>query len=264
MGNVLVDHDESVAVVSLNRPEKLNAIDSSINRELGAAFASLAADRNTTVVVVRGLGRAFSAGADLGGSNSKPTAEDVLEGFELTKARQLATWEMPKPVIAAVDGYCLGRGMELALWCDIVIASQNAKFGTPEVRDGSFVASLLPWIVGPQKAKLLLWLGDTIDAQVAYELGFVNSVVPDSAFSSAMELARKLSNVPSATLRAVKTFVNAAVDGLAPRQAQSLGAYLNSTLRGTSAEELGISELIKLRERDGLKAYITARDAPFA
>jgi enoyl-CoA hydratase/carnithine racemase len=258
----VADH---VATVALNRPEKLNAISRELSSQLATAFERIAVDPDVRVVVLTGEGRAFCAGADLtgGGMSSDPT--QVLANYEATSARQLAIWNLPQPVIAAVNGYCLGRGMELALWCDVVIAASGASFGEPEVRDGSFVSSMIPRLTTPQRAKLLMLTGDRIDASTAYELGLVTQVAPgDDCLPAATALAGRLAHVPVATARAVKRYVNAVADGLSLGESQHYGNTMGALLRSLTHEQLGVAELVRVREEEGLKAYLAARDAPFA
>lgn len=260
---VAVTVDDGVALVELNRPEKLNALNAEMRDQLEAALVTLGADKTVRVVILTGRGRAFCAGADLGGDGTLGrTATDAMAAFDASSARQLMTWELPQPVIAAVNGYCLGRGMELALWCDIVVASRTATFGEPEVRDGSFVSSILPWLTSPQQAKLLMLSGDSIDGERAVQLGLA-TVLADDAVSAAKTLARRLRHVPPPTAHAVKRYVNAIVDGRSVREGQLLGNALGAALRTLSPEDLGTQELVAIREQQGLRAYLKARDEPF-
>jgi enoyl-CoA hydratase len=188
-----------------------------------------------------------------------------LEAYEAISRRQLRLWNLPQPVIAAVHGYCLGRGMELALWCDIVIASADARFGQPEVRDGSFVASIVPWLTGPQRAKLLILTGDTILARQAYEIGLVTEVVPEGEAQAAAEkLARRLAHLPVPTARSVKRYVGFVQELQGLIASQRYGNTLAASLRSLTPGELGTAELVRILETEGLKAYLAARDAPFA
>lgn len=180
-------------------------------------------------------------------------------------ASQHRLWNLPQPVIAAVHGYCLGRGMELALWCDIVLASEDARLGQPEVRDGSFVASIVPWLTNPQRAKLLMLTGDTISAREAREIGLVTEVVPEGqALPAAEKLAHRLTHLPVPTARSVKRYIAAVQEVQGLLATQRYGNMLAAAMRSLSAREMGIEELVRIREQEGLKAYLAARDAPFA
>ncbi len=195
-GTVRYELEGHIATITYNRPEALNAIDGEMRRGLNAAFARFRDEEEAWVAIVTGAGRAFCAGADMvdgagaagefaGTFWEKPT----LNSFE-------SGWEIFKPVIAAVNGYCLGYGLTLATWCDFVIASDQAEFGFPEVRIG------VPTIVGairlPQRllwqhAMELLLTGERIDAKRAKEIGLVGWVVPpDQLLDEARRLAARL------------------------------------------------------------------------
>jgi enoyl-CoA hydratase/carnithine racemase len=205
---VLYELDGHVATITYNRPDALNAINGEMRHDLNAAFARFRDEEAAWVAIVTGAGKAFCAGADLrGGGNSagdfpgtfweKPT----LNSFE-------SGWEIFKPVIAAVNGYCLGYGLTLVTWCDFVIASERAEFGFPEVRIG------VPTIVGairlPRKlawhdAMELLLTGERIDAHRAREIGLVGSVVPPEALmDAARSLADRLLQGAPLAQRAIK------------------------------------------------------------
>jgi enoyl-CoA hydratase/carnithine racemase len=173
--------DGHVATITYNRPDALNAINSTMRRDLNRAFARFRDESDAWVAIVTGAGRAFCAGADLrDGAGSagefpgtfweKPTANSFESG-----------WEIYKPVIAAVNGYCLGYGLTLVTWCDFVIASDRAEFGFPEVRIGvpTIVGAMrLPQRINWQYAMELLLTGDRIDAERAHQIGLVGWVVP--------------------------------------------------------------------------------------
>ena len=179
---VLYELDGHVATITYNRPDVLNAIDGTMRAGLNAAFARFRDDEEAWVAIVTGAGRAFCAGADMrsGGAIGefagtfweKPTTNSFESG-----------WEIFKPVIAAVNGYCLGYGLTLVTWCDFVIASEDAQFGFPEVKIGTptIVGAIrLPERIGWQPAMELLLTGDRIDAQRAKEIGLAGWIVPAS------------------------------------------------------------------------------------
>jgi E-phenylitaconyl-CoA hydratase len=200
--------DGHVATITYNRPDALNAINGEMRRDLNAAFSRFRDEEDAWVGIVTGAGKAFCAGADLrDGAGSagefagtfweKPTINSFESG-----------WEIFKPVIAAVNGYCLGYGLTLVTWCDFVLASERAEFGMPEVRIG------VPTIVGairlPQKlawhdAMELLLTGDRIDAARAKEIGLVGAVVPpDELMNEARRLAARLLQGAPLAQRAIK------------------------------------------------------------
>lgn len=255
--------DGAVGIVTLNRPDKLNAINAELRAALDRALDEVAGDPRVRVVVLTGAGRAFCAGADLGGGTD-PDPLAALRNYEDGAARQLRLRDLEQPVIAAVHGYCLGRGMELALWCDLVVASTDAMFGEPEIRDGSFVASILPWLVGAQQAKLIMLTGDRVGAERAHALGLVAELAePGAAFETAMALARRIAHVPAAAATAVKRYVNAAQDGVGLPAMQRQGSTTSTFLHTVPPEALGIGHLVRIRQEQGLKAYLAARDEPF-
>jgi len=261
---VLIRVDDGVAVVTLNRPAKLNAINAGLWAAFDHHLDALRVASDVRAVVLTGAGRAFSAGADLAGDELPAGLEPGLAAYETIASHQLRVWNLPQPVIAAVHGYCLGRGLELALWCDIVLASTDARLGQPEVRDGSFVASIIPWLTNPQRAKLLMLTGDTISAREGHEMGLVTELVPEGqALLAAETLARRLAHLPVPTARSVKRYVAAAQEAQGFLAMQRYGNMLAAALRSLSPSEMGIEELVRIREQAGLKAYLAARDAPF-
>ena len=176
----------SIAEIRLNRPDKLNAINAEMRAGLNDVLDSAEQDDKVRAIILSGNGRAFSSGFDLD-SESDSIADELREDFDLI----MRFWDCPKPVIAAVHGYCLGSSMEISALCDITIAAEDCRFGAPEVRFGSgMVCLILPWIIGLKNAKELLLVGATdIDARRAEAIGLVNRVVPSSAL---MDEARKL------------------------------------------------------------------------
>jgi E-phenylitaconyl-CoA hydratase len=188
--------DGHVATITYNRPDALNAINGEMRRDLNAAFARFRDEEDAWVGIVTGEGRAFCAGADIRGEGN--SAGDFPGTFweKPTQNSFESGWEIFKPVIAAVDGYCLGYGLTLVTWCDFVIASDRAQFGFPEVRIG------VPTIVGairlPQKlnwqyAMEVLLTGERIDAARAKEIGLAGWVVPhDELMTEARALADRL------------------------------------------------------------------------
>jgi enoyl-CoA hydratase/carnithine racemase len=186
--------DGHVATITYNRPEALNAINGELRRDLNGAFARFRDEEDAWIGIVTGEGKAFCVGADLrGGTNSagdfpgtfweKPTQNSFESG-----------WEIFKPVIAAVNGYCLGYGLTLVTWCDFVVASARAEFGYPEVRIGvpTIVGAIrLPQRIGWQPAMELLLTGERIDAARAKEIGLAGWVV---AHESLMDEARALAD----------------------------------------------------------------------
>ena len=180
--------DGHVATITYHRPDKLNVIDQQMRTELNAAFAAFRDDEDAWVGIVTGSGRAFCAGADIR-SPGNPAGEFPGTFWEKPTVNSFESgWEIYKPMIAAVNGYCLGYGLTLVTWCDFVIASEQAIFGYPEVRIGTptIVGAIrLPQRIGWQYAMELLLTGEQITAARAKEIGLAGWVVPHSSLLSA-------------------------------------------------------------------------------
>ncbi|HEX6512238.1 MAG TPA: enoyl-CoA hydratase/isomerase family protein [Chloroflexota bacterium] len=265
---VITEKRAFVATVTLNRPEKLNALSAELVAELVQAFDALREDDQVRAVVLTGAGRAFSAGADLGGQRSEHgrTVAEWQARMQHNQVRQFMVRDFPKPVIAAVNGYCLGRGCELALWCDVVIASEEAKFGEPEIRHGSMVASMIPWLANPQQAKLLILTGDTISASEAHDIGLAARVVPaDRLLTEAQRLAGRMAKVPPFAVHYNKLLINAMYDAIGFRQAMDYGHKIETLChsRIPEAESVDGVNLEQIRREAGVKAFLEARDGPF-
>lgn len=265
---VLTEKRDLIATITLNRPEKLNAINRELAAELFEAFDSVRDDDEVRAVVLTGSGRAFSSGADLGGQRSEHgrTIDEWQARMEDNMARQFLERDFPKPVIAAVEGYCLGRGCELALWCDVVVASDTAWFGEPEIRHGSMVASMIPYLANPQQAKLLILTGDTISAREAHDIGLVARVVPpDQLQSEAWGIARRMAKVPPYAVRYNKQLINAMYDAMGFRQAMDYGHKIETLChaRIPEAESVHGVNLEQRRREAGVKAFLESRDGPF-
>jgi enoyl-CoA hydratase len=267
-GLVLYETREHVARITLNRPEKLNALSPALASEIVAAFERAGADDAVRSIVLTGSGRAFCAGADLGGPREGHgrSLDEWWDRLEGNLTRQMLVRDFPKPVIAAVNGYCLGRGCELALWCDIVVASEDAKFGEPEIRHGSMAASMIPWLTNPQVAKLLILTGDTISAQEAQAIGLCVKVVPaDQLQAEAERIARRIAKVPPFAVRYNKQAINAMYDAMGFRMAMDYGHKIEVVchLRIPEAENVHGVRLEQARAEGGVKEFLAARDTPF-
>jgi enoyl-CoA hydratase/carnithine racemase len=205
---VLFEMDGHVATITYNRPEALNAVNGEMRRGLNAAFARFRDDPDAWVAIVTGAGKAFCAGGDIkDGAGS--TGEFAGTFWEKPTINSFESgWEIFKPVIAAVNGYCLGYGLTLVSWCDFVIASERAEFGFPEVRLGTptIVGAIrLPQRLNWQYAMELLLTGDRIDAARAQDIGLAGWVVPhDDLMTEARALAGRLVQAAPLAARATK------------------------------------------------------------
>ena len=217
---LLVERRGRVAVITINRPQKLNALNIQTRAEGAAALEELREDESVRVVVITGAGeKAFVAGADI----SEFEGRTAVSQRDVMTARSLFTAvdTFPKPVIAMINGFCLGGGCELALSCDIRVASETARFGQPEINlgiiPGGGGTQRLTRLVGEGKAMELILTGDMIDAQHAYSLGLVNLVVPAADLEAkTMEMANRIAEKSPVALRmakeAVKTAARANLD----------------------------------------------------
>jgi len=211
---VIYDKKDQVAVVTLNRPKVLNAMNKQLWLDLREAFLAARADDEVRVVILTGQGRAFSTGADLKDSRDRTLGQyrDYLNHLQ-EMSRLILRFE--KPTIAAVNGYALGSGYELALACDLRVAAEGARFGSPEAKVSSSVTGgamrLLPLLVGPGKAKELLFTSETIDGREALRIGLVNQVVGDDRLMpAALEMARKIVPNSAFSIRLIKKGVDMA------------------------------------------------------
>ncbi|HYZ42007.1 MAG TPA: enoyl-CoA hydratase/isomerase family protein [Stellaceae bacterium] len=266
---VLYDTDEKVSIITLNRPEKLNAISAELQQQLTEAFAGADGDPRTSVVLLRAEGRSFCAGYDI--SAKEPARDDwrsdPIKAHDHLRVQldfEMVPWLMTKPVIAAVQGHVMGGGCELVMLCDLTIAADNAIFGEPEVRFSSVGPALvMPMIIGYKKARELLYFGDTIDARTARELGMVNRVVALAELREAsLRFAKRLSLISPEALYATKRAVNRGADAAGFRTAIYAGLDVVGPLYATKTE---FGE--KFREivaAEGVPAAVRWRSAQFA
>ena len=207
---------EKVGIITLNRPKQLNALNDQLMDELGAALKAFDADDNIGCMIITGSEKAFAAGADIGGM-AKYSFADAYKGDFITR-----NWEtirtIRKPVIAAVSGFALGGGCELAMMCDFIIAADNAKFGQPEIKlgviPGAGGTQRLPRAVGKSKAMDMCLTARMMDAQEAERAGLVSRVVPlDKLMEEALGAALVISGFSQITVMAAKESVNRAFEG---------------------------------------------------
>jgi enoyl-CoA hydratase len=259
---VLSERREAVALLTLNRPDKLNAINGPVIEALDAALDAAEADEAVRAIVVAGAGRAFSAGFDLdmGMGDGKPDPADVRRALENDFRIILRFWDSPKPTIAAVHGYCLGSALELALACDLTVAAEDCRFGEPEVKFGSgIVALLLPWLAGPKAAKYLLLTGeDRATAAEMQAMGLVNRVVPAAALlDEAIALAKRVASNDAQAVRLTKQAINRSLDIGGMRQALLAALETDVVIEtNETAESRAFTEILK---KDGAKAAIAWR-----
>ena len=214
----LYEIDGHVAVISLNRPDKRNALNVALKEKLTELFKRAEDDDDVAVVVLRGNGKSFCAGADISPNPAKKEYKgDALKTHahhSKTLNFHMTPWELKKPVIASIQGHAMGAGCEFAMMCDISIAADTAILGEPEIRFASIgSAVIMPWIIGHKRARQLLYLGDTISAERAEQIGMINLVVPEAELEAeTMKFAHRMALVGRETLGAVKTAVNVGIE----------------------------------------------------
>jgi enoyl-CoA hydratase/carnithine racemase len=261
-GSVVYETRGPAAWVTLERPEKLNAITKEMVSGLGEALARAVHDDEVKLVVLTGAGRAFSSGYDLAES-----VEGGAYGWREALGRDvdlaLTLWSLPKPTIAAIRGWCLGGACELAMACDLVVAAEDARFGEPEIRYGSGpVALLMPFVLGQKKTNELLFTGDAIDAAEAHRVGLVNRVVAGDELESAVgELVRKIAPTPLSTLRLTKIALTRAYEAMGLRAAVNANLDLSSILNAAGGPEQ--KEFGRIVAEQGVKAALAWRDARY-
>ena len=194
---VLYSRDGNVGIITLNRPERLNAINGGLLRDLIEQLKTAREDKEAVSVILTGAGRAFCAGEDLKESSAGKSFETWIEETDGLQEVQRMIMSLGKPLIAAVQGYALGGGCEFAMSCDIRIATEDAKFGFPETEVGLTVTTagtkLLTQIVGLGKAKELVFTGEFVDAHEALRIGLANKVVPaERLIDEALGMANKI------------------------------------------------------------------------
>ena len=251
--NLLIERDDAVAIITLNRPKLLNALNSQTLTELASAMAAFKDDAGVRAIVVTGAGeKSFVAGADI----NELAVLSPVEGKEHARRGQTifdTIEQLGKPVIAAINGFALGGGCELAMACTLRLAADTARFGQPEINLGLIPgyagSQRLPRLVGRGVALEMLLTGDMINAQRAYEIGLVNRVVPAAEL---LAEARKLAHtLASKAPIAVRYILDAVHQGLDSPFAQ--GEYLETSLFGTIASSADM--------REGTKAFLEKRKA---
>ena len=254
--DVLYEAREGVAWITLNRPRVLNAVNKNLTRLLAAALDRAATGEDVRAVVLIGAGRAFSAGGDMW-SSLYPDEEPAPEAAEV----QGRIWSMPKPVIAAVRGHALGQGCQFVNVCDFTVASETARIGEIQIRQGFFPPTLIsPYLMSMKHAKEFMLLGDAFTAEDAYRIGIVNRVVPDAELEAAAEaMAKKLAALPATTVRLNKRLINRVYE-LAGFH-EGFDWRSDEAIRELSeAKDAVAEERIRIREEQGWAAFKRERD----
>jgi enoyl-CoA hydratase len=254
--------DGPIASITLHRPDKLNAISAAMVAELHRALDAAEANELVRVITLQGAGRAFCSGFDLSemqtGTSSAETRRILQADFDII----MRFWNSAKPTLAAVHGYALGGGFELAMACDMTIAAESAMFGEPEPKFGSgIVALLLPWLTGPKQAKEMLLFGnDRVSAQRAHEMGLINTVVKSAVLLDELRAAAgRCAMLDAQAVRLTKSAINRSYSHMgfedALRQALEIDTVIETT---ETAESRTFKEILA---KDGVKAAVAWREA---
>lgn len=240
----------AVALIALNRPDRLNALSRELGEAIVDAFSEAEADDNVRVVVLHGRGRAFCAGADIGEARNVDGVVDAYRYLNAVRPTFERVASTPLPTIAALHGLALGGGLELALACDLRIASAGTKLGLPETKIGALPGggglSRLPLLVGPARAKEMVFCGEQITAETAREDGLVNRVVDGDHVDAAVDWAQQIAAMPAVALTLAKRVIDRGVttDG---RSASDLELLATTILFGTDDRREGMEAFLKKR-----------------
>jgi enoyl-CoA hydratase len=267
--------DGAIATITLNRPEALNTIVPPMPDEIEHAVNAAVRDAKVKVIVVRGAGRAFCGGFNFGGGfhywDDAITTDgewDPGKDFVFATASALAPtqkfmsfWRSPKPVIAQVHGWCVGGGSDYALCADLVIASDDARIGTPYSRMwGAYLSGMWIYRLGLTKAKEYALTGKPLSGKQAAEIGLINASVPFGQLEDTVrKLAQQLCGIPASQLSAMKLVVNHAFENMGLASTQTLGPILDGLMRNTPDAK----HFIGLAESEGVRAAINQRDGAF-
>ncbi|MFN0096556.1 MAG: enoyl-CoA hydratase-related protein [Dehalococcoidia bacterium] len=277
--NVLLDVEDGVATITLNRPEKLNAISQGLRADLEAALREVKAGDAVRVVRLKANGRAFCAGYDLTPGQRRSTASEAprgtrawelgesrvaldREGLRESVDRWLWMWSFRKPIVAQVNGFCLAGGGEMIGACDIVFASENAMFGHPAARALGIPPTLGMWPakIGMLKTKELLFSGDMITAQEAERIGMINRVIANDRLDEETHAwCKRIAKVPLDALSVHKHVTNRWFEIAGLRTAAAEGAEFDAIYHETPS----FGEFGRIASERGLKAALAWRDEPF-
>ena len=263
---IRLERSGTVALLTLARPERLNAIDRRMLGELQEVLDAVERDDDLRVVVVKGAGGNFSSGFDLKEQmEARPSGPQAWrEILDRDFSTIMRFWHLRKPTIAAVQGYCLAGGCELALCCDITIAAEDAVFGEPELKFGAgIVVMILPWLVGPKRATENILTGaDRIGAAEAARIGLINRVVPSAALeSAALALARHIAIIDPELVQQTKRAINQSVETMGLVEALKAALDIDLAVEGKGSEDK--RRFMEIARKEGLRRAIAWRDARF-
>ncbi len=273
--SILYEQDGGKVRITLNRPDKLNAMTPKLQRELFDALWRADSTAEVHVIIIRGAGRSFSAGYDIsmtyredeshapGANGRRGWREFDDDTWYLERDQRLrnAILDLHKPVIAQVHGYCLAGGTDLALLCDLIVAAEDAVLGFPPVRNqGSPVNHMWTYLVGPQWAKYFLLTGDQVTGAEAARIGLVLKAVPFDQLESTVEgIADRMCRIDTGVLSANKRIVGIALEMMGARTIQRMSAEMDSRAR----QAPGVKEFYRIAAEKGMKAALAWRDGAY-
>ncbi len=257
--SITLEKNELIGTLTLNRPEKLNAMTPALIAEMGEALSQIEADPEIKVLIIRGAGRAFCTGYDLtvglGGGGSRYTLDDDQRSLQRYVEHWLRLRDLPKPVISMVHGYCLAGGTQLAISTDIIFVAENASIGFPSIPAGAgYVSAFWNWMIGPHRTKYMAFLpGSRISGKEAEAIGFATRAFPPERLEEeTYEYARKVARVPAQKLRLEKIAINRAMDLQGFRTAVLAGAEFDAIFHFGPGNE----EIRAVQKERGLKGAI--------
>jgi len=275
---ILFEKRRSGVLITLNRPNALNAMNQDMMNELDAAFAQAEGDAEIRAVVITGAGGAFSAGEDISGSDPDtawpygiPTDTSLNATYNKFRdadrkdilGRQLYRWQYPKPIIGAVSGWCFGAASWLALTCHVTIAADDAVFGQPQVRHGANTDFIWVALAGFKNALRYSLTGDHVDAQEALRIGLVNQVVPkDQLIETCFQFVDRIAHISPETVKINLQISTMGLEMMGLRKAWTLNSELAAMARLTKREEFN-KRLEDAKKKGGLAAFLQERDGPF-
>src|ERR671911_1437082 len=274
--DILYKKQRKGVLITLNRPNALNAMNEELMNELDQALSEAETDPEIRAVVITGAGGAFSVGEDISGEDSEtawpygiPVGASLVHEYDKFRDadrknilhRQLYRWQYPKPIIGAVSGWCLGAASWLALTCHITIAADDAVFGQPQVRHGGNTDFIWVALAGFKNALRYSLTGDHVDAQEALRIGLVNQVVPkDRLLDECFALVERIAHIPPETVKINLHIATQGLEMMGLRKAWMLNTELAAMARLTKREEFN-KRLEEAKKKGGLQAFLKERDA---
>jgi enoyl-CoA hydratase/carnithine racemase len=276
---IVYEKQRGGVLITLNRPKEQNALNEELMSELDHALAEAESDPEIRGVIITGAGGAFSVGEDITADKDPPTAwpYGIPDGTSLNAVynrfrdadrkdilqRQLNRWLYPKPIVAAVSGWCLGAGASLALTCHVTIAADDAVFGQPQVRHAANTDFIWVALAGFKNALRYSLTGDHLDAQEALRIGLVNQVVPKAdLLETCFKFVERIAHVPPETVKINLHISTQGLEMMGLRKAWALNAELAAMARLSKREEFN-KRLEEAKRQGGLEAFLRERDAPF-